>query len=129
MKNIDIISTDKAPSAKGPYSQGVIAGDFLFCSGQIGITPATGKLAGDDIETQTRQVMKNLEEIMAAADLDFSHVVKTTVFIVCMEDFPLINKIYGKVFQNQKPARATVQVAGLPLGALIEIECIASIPK
>ncbi len=122
------ISTDKAPSAIGPYSQAVRAGQFVFCSGQVGINPATGKFIGVDIESQTKQVIQNLRMVLAAAGLDLSHVVKTTIFLVDLEDFSSVNKIYGAEFGDHKPARATVQVAGLPLGALIEIECSAYIP-
>ncbi len=126
---MDEISTDKAPSAIGPYSQALKAGQFVFCSGQIGIDPATGKLIGVDIESQTRQVMQNLRRVLAAAKLDLSHVAKTTIFLVNLENFSSVNEIYGAEFGDHKPARATVQVAGLPLGALIEIECVAYIPK
>ena len=129
LENMDKISTDKAPSAIGPYSQAVRAGQFVFCSGQIGIDPATGKLIGADIESQTRQVMQNLRRVLTAAGLDLNHVAKTTIFLVNLEDFSLVNEIYGAEFGEHKPARATVQVAGLPLGALIEIECVAYIAK
>ena len=125
LENMDKISTDKAPSAIGPYSQAVRAGQFVFCSGQIGIDPATGKLIGADIESQTRQVMQNLRSVLTAASLDFNHVAKSTIFLVNLEDFSSVNEIYGAEFGEHKPARATVQVAGLPLGALIEIECVA----
>ncbi len=129
LENMDKISTDKAPSAIGPYSQAVRAGQFVFCSGQIGIDPATGKLIGADIESQTRQVMQNLRRVLTAARLDLNHVAKTTIFLVNLEDFSSVNEIYGAEFGEHKPARATVQVAGLPLGALIEIECVAYIAK
>ena len=129
LETMDKISTDKAPSAIGPYSQAVRAGQFVFCSGQIGIDPATGKLIGFDIESQTRQVMQNLRGVLTAARLDLSHVAKTTIFLVNLEDFSSVNEIYGAEFGEHKPARATVQVAGLPLGALIEIECVAYIAK
>ena len=120
-ETMDKISTDKAPSAIGPYSQAVRAGQFVFCSGQIGIDPATGKLIGVDVESQTTQVMQNLRKVLTAATLDLSHVAKTTIFLVNMEDFSSVNEIYGAEFGDHKPARATVQVAGLPLGALVEI--------
>jgi len=129
LENMDKISTDKAPSAIGPYSQAVRAGQFVFCSGQIGIDPATGKFIGADIESQTRQVMQKLRRVLTAARLDFNHVAKTTIFLVNLEDFSSVNEIYGAEFGEHKPARATVQVAGLPLGALIEIECVAYIEK
>ncbi len=129
LENMDKISTDKAPSAIGPYSQAVRAGQFVFCSGQIGIDPATGKFIGADIESQTRQVMQNLRRVLTAAGLDLNHVTKTTIFLANLEDFSSVNEIYGAEFGEHKPARATVQVAGLPLGALIEIECVAYIAK
>jgi len=129
LENMDKISTDKAPSAIGPYSQAVRAGQFVFCSGQIGMDPATGKLIGADIESQTRQVMQNLRSVLTAARLDLNHVAKSTIFLVNLEDFSSVNEIYGAEFGEHKPARATVQVAGLPLGALIEIECVAYIAK
>ena len=125
LENMDKISTDKAPSAIGPYSQAVRAGQFVFCSGQIGMDPATGKLIGADIESQTRQVMQNLRSVLTAARLDLNHVAKTTIFLVNLEDFSKVNEIYGAEFGEHKPARATVQVGRLPLGALIEIECVA----
>lgn len=126
---MDLISTDKAPSAIGPYSQAVRSGDFVFCSGQIGIDPSTGMLAGVDIESQTKQVLLNLRGVLAAAGLDVGHVVKTTIFLISLADFTTVNAMYGAEFGDHKPARATVQVAGLPLGALVEIECIACVPK
>ena len=129
LENMDKISTDKAPSAIGPYSQAVRAGQFVFCSGQIGIDPATGKFIGADIESQTRQAMQNLRSVLTAARLDLNHVAKTTIFLVNLEDFSSVNEIYSAEFGDHKPARATVQVAGLPLGALIEIECVAYTPK
>ena len=120
------ISTDKAPAAIGPYSQAVKIGDLLFCSGQVGIDPATGKLCGNDIKEQALQVMKNICGVLDAVGLDLAKVVKTTVFLTNMDDFPVVNEIYGKEFGQHRPARSTVQVAGLPLKALIEIECIAA---
>ena len=126
---MDKISTDKAPSAIGPYSQAVRAGQFVFCSGQVGIDPATGKFIGADVESQTRQVMQNLRGVLTAAGLDLNHVAKTTIFLAHMEDFSSVNEIYGTEFGEHKPARATVQVGRLPLGALVEIECVACMPK
>lgn len=123
------IKTDKAPAAIGPYSQAMKAGPFVFCSGQLGIDPATGKLSGADVESQTKQVMKNMRSVLAAAELDLSHVAKTTIFLADMNDFASVNTIYGDAFGDHKPARATVQVARLPLDALVEIECIACISK
>ena len=126
---MDIIATDKAPAAIGPYSQAVRAGDFMFCSGQIGIDSEIKKLAGDDIETQTTQVIKNIRGVLKASALDLNDVVKTTVFLSNIKDFPVVNDIYGKAFNDHKPARSTVQVARLPLDALIEIECVAICKK
>ncbi len=122
-----IINTKKAPAAIGPYSQAVKVGDFLFCSGQIGIDPATKMLKGDDIKSQTLQVFKNIKAVLKVSGLDLTKVVKTTVFLSSMDDFPIVNDIYGKEFSDHKPARSTVQAARLPLDALIEIECIASV--
>ena len=122
---MDTISTERAPAAIGPYSQAVRSGDFLFCSGQIAIGPDTGKLVGDDIEGQTVQVINNLKAVLGAASLDLSHVVKTTVFLTDLGKFSIVNEIYARAFGGHKPARATVEVSKLPLGALIEIECIA----
>ena len=125
-KTVDTISTDKAPAAIGPYSQAVRSGDFVFCSGQIPIDPDTGKLAGDDIEAQAAQVIKNLKGVLGGAGLDLSHVVKTTIFLKDLGHFSAVNEIYGREFGEHRPARATVEVSDLPLGALIEIECIAA---
>lgn len=122
---MDTISTDKAPAAIGPYSQAIRVGDFLFCSGQVGIDPSTKKLSGNDIETQTLQVFKNMREVLKASGLDLINIVKTTVFLSNMDDFPTMNAMYEKELAGHKPARSTVQVSRLPLDALIEIECIA----
>lgn len=122
----EVIKTDQAPQAIGPYSQGIKAGDFLFASGQIAIDPANGNLVSGGIEAQTRQVMENVKHILAAAGLNFSHVVKTTVFITDMSDFAVVNKIYGEYFTNNPPARSCVAVAALPKGALVEVEVVAS---
>jgi 2-iminobutanoate/2-iminopropanoate deaminase len=124
-KTVDTISTDKAPAAVGPYSQAVRCGDFVFCSGQLPIDPGTGKFAGDDIESQTVQVIRNLKSVLAAAGLDLSHAVKTTIFLTDMGKFSAVNEIYAREFGQNKPARATVEVSNLPLGALIEMECVA----
>jgi 2-iminobutanoate/2-iminopropanoate deaminase len=126
---MDIIASDNAPAAMGPYSQAVRAGDFLFCSGQIGIDPHTKRLAGDDIKTQTVQVFKNIRAVLNASGLDLEDIVKTTVFLKSMDDFPVVNDIYGMGFGSHKPARSTVEAARLPLNALIEIECIATCEK
>jgi 2-iminobutanoate/2-iminopropanoate deaminase len=115
------------PAAVGPYSQAVESGDFLFCSGQIPIDPATGKIEATDVEGQTRQVLANITALLTSQNLTLSHVVKATVFLTDMADFPKVNPLYAAAFGDHKPARSTVQVAALPLGALIEIEVIAAI--
>lgn len=119
------IETNLAPAAIGPYSQGVAAGDFVFYSGQIPLDPSTGELVPGGIESQTRRVMANMKESLAAANLDFSHVVKTTIYLTDLGDFATVNGIYGGFFSGICPARATVQVAALPKGANIEIEWVA----
>lgn len=121
----EIISTDRAPGAIGPYSQAVKAGDLLFCSGQIPIDPATGEFVSDDIAEQTEQVLKNLAAVLDAAGADLASVVKTTVFLQDMSDFAAMNEVYARHFDETKPARATVAAAGLPKGARVEIECVA----
>ncbi len=115
------------PTAVGPYSQAVESGDFLFCSGQIPIDPATGKIEATDVEGQTRQVLANITALLTSQNLTLSHVVKATVFLTDMADFPKVNPLYAAAFGDHRPARSTVQVAALPLGALIEIEVIAAI--
>jgi 2-iminobutanoate/2-iminopropanoate deaminase len=119
------ISTDNAPAAIGPYSQAVRAGKFLFCSGQIALDPATGVLIDGDVAAQTRRVMQNVAALLDAADLSFRHVVKTTVYLISMDDFAAMNAIYGEFFEGVPPARSTVAVAALPRGAAVEIEVIA----
>jgi 2-iminobutanoate/2-iminopropanoate deaminase len=124
------IFSDEAPAPIGPYSQAVTRDGFLFCSGQVGLDPATGKLAGDDVTTQTRQAMNNIAAVLAAAGATFADVVKTTIFLADMRDFATVNPIYGERFTNgTPPARSTVAVAGLPLGARIEIEVTALLPR
>lgn len=120
-----IISAPNAPAAIGPYSHAVSTGDFLFTSGQIALDPATGKIAGDTIEIQTEQVLKNLEAVLSANGMTFSNVIKTTVFLTDLADFTVVNGIYATRFPSEPPARSCVQVAGLPGGSKIEIELIA----
>ncbi len=115
------------PAAVGPYSQAVRSGNLLFCSGQIPINPASGKIEATDIEGQARQVLANIQALLNSQNLDFSRVLKATVFLQNMADFPKVNPIYEEVFHGHKPARSTVAVAGLPLGALIEIEVIVEL--
>lgn len=119
------IETPEAPAAIGPYSQAVQAGALVFLSGQIPLDPQTGVLVDGGIEAQTRQVMANLGAVLRAAGLDFTNLVKTTIYLVDLDDFAVVNGIYGACFGAIPPARATVQVAALPKGALIEIEGVA----
>ena len=122
---INKIETSNAPSAVGPYSQAMSIGDFIFTSGQIPLSAETGDIVGDDIESQTRQVLVNLGAILDAAGSDFSHVLKTTCFITDMAHFAPFNEIYATYFTENKPARSTVAVKQLPKGALVEIEAVA----
>ena len=121
-----MISTDRAPRAIGPYSQAVRAGDLVFASGQIPIDPTTGEFVAGGIAEQTEQVLRNLTAVFEAAGLTMNHVVKTTVFLVDMDDFTAMNEVYGRFFGVDPPARATVQAARLPRDARVEIEAIAS---
>ena len=121
---IEPINTDKASEAIGPYSQAIVTDDYIFCSGQIGMDPATGQLV-EGLEAQTNQVLTNLKNVLEAAESDLHHVLKTTVFITNIADFPKVNEIYANFFEKHKPARSTVEVSHLPKGALIEIEAIA----
>jgi 2-iminobutanoate/2-iminopropanoate deaminase len=123
-----IISTPNAPKAVGPYSQAVRAGKLLFTSGQIPLDPRTGKLEAGPIDAQTRRVMDNLGAILEAAGATFSDVVKATVYVADLSDFAAVNAVYTGYFPSEPPARSTVQVAGLPLGARVEIEMIAELP-
>ena len=120
------VHTTAAPAAIGPYSQAIVAGGFLFASGQIALDPRTGELAGNDVETQTRQVTANLAAVLAAAGLTFGDVVKTTIYLVDMGDFAAVNAIYAELFgDGVPPVRSTVAVAALPRGARIEVDVIA----
>ncbi len=121
-----IIHTDHAPKAVGPYSQAVQLGDFLFCSGQISIDPKTQDVFTGDIKTQTEMVLKNVEAVLAQAGLNFSHVIKTTIFLTSMSDFAVVNEIYATKFTAEPPARSTVAVSALPKGVNVEIEVIAN---
>lgn len=119
------VSTESAPAAIGPYSQGVIAGGFLFTAGQIAFDPATMQVVEGDVVIQTRRVMDNLQAVLAAAGARWKDVVKTTVFLRDMADFPRVNEVYAEVMGESRPARSTVQVAALPRGVAIEIEMVA----
>ena len=120
-----IVSTDKAPKAIGPYSQAIRTENLVFTAGQVGLDPATMELVQDGIEAQTRQALTNLKHVLEIADSGLNYIVKTTVFLQDMRDFANMNAIYAEFFPENPPARSTVQVAALPKGALVEIECIA----
>ena len=124
----NVISTKNAPAAVGPYSQGVQAGHLVYTAGQIALNPATGKLVEGGIAEQTAQVLTNLEAILESAGTSLANVVKTTVFLDDMADFAAMNEVYTGRVADPPPARTTVAVAGLPLGALVEIEAVAFIP-
>lgn len=121
----EIISTENAPGAIGPYSQAVKVGNLVFCSGQIPIDPQTGEFVSENVAEQTEQVIKNLSAVLAAAGTTLNNVVKTTVFLADMNDFAAMNDVYAKHFSENKPARATVEAARLPRDARVEIEVIA----
>ncbi len=121
----EIITTENAPGAIGPYSQAVKTENMVFCSGQIPIDPNTGEFVSDNVAEQTHQVLKNLSAVLEAAGTDLNNVVKTTVFLADMNDFTAMNEVYAEYFSENKPARATVQAARLPKDARVEIECIA----
>jgi 2-iminobutanoate/2-iminopropanoate deaminase len=118
-------STPKAPAAIGPYSQAVRAGEWIFASGQIPLDPLTGQIVQGDAAAQSERVLKNLEAVLAAAGAGFADVVKTTIYLVDLTHFAAVNDVYGRWFEPPHPARATVQVAALPRGALVEIDAIA----
>ena len=120
-----IINTNNAPAPIGPYNQAVAAGGFIFLSGQIALNPANGALVLDDIKTETKQVMDNIKAILTEAGIDFSHVIKTSIFLTDMGNFAQVNEVYGIYFTNDFPARETVQVAGLPKGVNVEITVTA----
>jgi 2-iminobutanoate/2-iminopropanoate deaminase len=124
----EIVHTAKAPAAIGPYSQGVVANGFLFTAGQIAIDPATGQIVAGDVAAQTERVMANLTAVLSEAGASWSNVVKTTVFLHDMGDFPVVNEVYGRALGEARPARSTVQVAALPRGVLVEIDAIVALP-
>jgi 2-iminobutanoate/2-iminopropanoate deaminase len=123
---MDILSAPGAPGAVGPYSHAVRAGGFLFCSGQVALDPHTAALVGDDVAAQTRQVFANIRAVLGAAGLALGDVVKTTVFLSTMDDFAAMNAVYAEAFGDHRPARSTVAVLGLPVGARVEIEVVAA---
>ncbi len=120
-----IITTKLAPAAIGPYSQAVEYEGTLYCSGQIAIDPKTGEVSKGGVQEQTALVMKNIEGLLKASDFEFNHVVKTTIYLVDMNDFATVNEIYGSYFKTNPPARSTIAVAGLPKGVKVEIEVLA----
>ena len=122
---MEYVQTDRAPAAIGPYSQAVRSGDFLFCSGQIALDPRSGEMVGENAADQARQALANLGAVLDAGGADLQTVVKTTIFLEDMADFAAVNEVYAEAFGDHRPARATVEAAGLPKGALVEIEAIA----
>jgi 2-iminobutanoate/2-iminopropanoate deaminase len=120
-----IVSTTEAPAAVGPYSQAVRIGQFVFTAGQIPLDPKSGQIVSEDISEQARRVLDNLTAVLAAENLTFNHIIKTTIFLTDMNDFAAVNEVYASYFTEQPPARSTVAVSALPKGARVEIECIA----
>jgi len=126
--SLEIVHTADAPAAIGPYSQGVVANGFLFTAGQIAIDPASGQVIAGDVRAQTERVMSNLGAVLATVNATWKDIVKTTVFLHEMNDFPAVNEVYGRALGDARPARSTVQVSALPRGVLVEIEAIVAIP-
>lgn len=129
MLNREVVSSEAAPKAIGPYSQAILVGETVFTSGMLGMDPATGNLVEGGVEAQVRQALKNLQAVLEQAGAGLSTVVKTTVFLKSMADFAQMNAIYAEYFSNNPPARSTVEVAALPKGGLFEIEAVAVIMK
>jgi 2-iminobutanoate/2-iminopropanoate deaminase len=123
--SVRVTHTEKAPAAIGPYSQGVIAGNLLFTAGQIALDPATGQIVAGDVTAQAERVLANLTAVLESAGTDWPNVVKTTVYLMDMADFPRVNEVYGRMIGDARPARSTVQVSGLPRGVLVEIDAVA----
>ena len=126
MTKLDAVHTDRAPKAIGPYAQAVTVDGWVFCSGQIALDPATGELVQGDIEAQVERVLQNVMAILKEAKMGPEHVVKTTVYLADLADFPRMNEIYGRYLGKEPPARSTIQVAALPKGARVEIDVIAA---
>lgn len=126
--SVKTVHTNAAPAAIGPYSQGIVANGFLFTAGQIAIDPATGQIVAGDVAKQTERVMSNLAAVLATVNATWKDVVKTTVFLHDMGDFPVVNEVYGKALGEARPARSTVQVSALPRGVLVEIDAIVAVP-
>jgi 2-iminobutanoate/2-iminopropanoate deaminase len=124
-----IVSTTEAPAAVGPYSQAVRVGPMLFTAGQIPLDPKSGQIVSQDVAEQTRRVLDNLTAVLKAENMDFSNIVKTTVFLTNLDDFQKMNEVYASFFKDQPPARSTVQVSALPKGAQVEIEVVAVATK
>jgi 2-iminobutanoate/2-iminopropanoate deaminase len=125
--SLKTIHTEAAPAAIGPYAQGVVANGFLFTAGQIALDPATGQIVDGDVVAQTERVMANLSAILKSAGASWSRVVKTTVYLQDMADFPRVNEVYARALGDSRPARSTVQVAGLPRGVLVEIDAVVAV--
>ena len=123
--SVRTVHTENAPAAIGPYSQGVVAGNLLFTAGQIALDPATGQIVQGDVTIQTERVMRNLTAVLESAGASWADVVKTTVYLQDMADFPRVNEVYGRMIGDARPARSTVQVSGLPRGVLVEIDAVA----
>jgi 2-iminobutanoate/2-iminopropanoate deaminase len=123
-----IVHTDQAPAAIGPYSQGVTANGFLFTAGQIALDPGSGQVIAGDVVAQSEQVFRNLAAILGTAGASWTDVVKATVYLMDMRDFPKVNDVYARVMGDARPARSTVQVSGLPRGVLVEIDLVAALP-
>ena len=123
--SVRIVHTENAPAAIGPYSQAVTAGGAVYLSGQIGLDPSSGQLVAGGVEAEAKRVMENLRAVLAAAGVGFEQVVKTTIFLADLQDFGAVNEVYARYFPDHPPARATVQVAGLPRGSMVEIDAIA----
>lgn len=126
--SVKIVHTDKAPAAIGPYSQGIVANGLLFTAGQIPLDPATGQVVAGDVAAQTERVMQNLQAILDTVGAKWTDIVKTTVYLHDMGDFPRVNEVYGKALGDARPARSTVQVSALPRGVLVEIDAVVSVP-
>jgi 2-iminobutanoate/2-iminopropanoate deaminase len=123
--SVRTVHTENAPAAIGPYSQGVFAGNLLFTAGQIALDPATGQIVQGDVTVQTERVIRNLTAVLESAGASWADVVKTTVYLQDMADFPRVNEVYGRMIGDARPARSTVQVSGLPRGVLVEIDAVA----
>ena len=126
--SFEIVHTEKAPAAIGPYSQGIVANGFLYTAGQIAIDPTTGQVIKGDVAKQTERVMANLAAVFETVGATWKHVVKTTVYLHDMNDFPVVNDVYGRALGDARPARSTVQVSALPRGVLVEIDAVVAVP-